>query len=121
MAYQYKREPLTQDAASRLANACATGEERLIVWTLLDTGLRVHELATLSRDQIDWQGHRLTIYGKGGPYGHKSKRRVIPMTSRIQPLIEAYFALKEVFEISDRAIRRVVTRVANAAGISRPA
>ncbi len=50
MAYQYKREPLTQDEASRLANACTTGEERLIVWTLLDTGLRVNELATLSRD-----------------------------------------------------------------------
>ncbi len=46
MAYQYKREPLTQEEASRLANACSTGEERLVVWTLLDTGLRVGELST---------------------------------------------------------------------------
>jgi integrase len=43
--------------------------EKLIVWTLLDTGLRVAELAHLKKDNIDWQDHRLMIYGKGGPYG----------------------------------------------------
>ncbi len=66
MPYQYKREPLMQEEATRLANACESFEERLIIWTLLDTGLRVGELAKLSRDNIDWQGHRITIYGKGG-------------------------------------------------------
>jgi integrase/recombinase XerD len=66
MPYQYKREPLTPDEANRLASACETHPERLIVWTLLDTGLRVSELAGLARDQIDWQNHRLMIYGKGG-------------------------------------------------------
>jgi hypothetical protein len=29
--YQYKREPLTQDEATRLANVCSSHEERLIV------------------------------------------------------------------------------------------
>ena len=53
MPYQYKREPLTPDEANRLASACETHPERLIVWTLLDTGLRVSELAGLTRDQID--------------------------------------------------------------------
>ena len=67
MAYQYKREPLTQDEATRLAQACTTYKERLVVWGLLDTGLRVSELSGLTREHIDWQGHRLTIYGKGGP------------------------------------------------------
>ncbi len=75
MPYQYKREPLTPDEANRLANACQTHEEKLIVWTLLDTGLRVAELANLTRDNLDWQNHRLMIYGKGGPYGKQSKRR----------------------------------------------
>jgi hypothetical protein len=37
MPYQYKREPLTPDEANRLAATCATHQERLIVWTLLDT------------------------------------------------------------------------------------
>lgn len=120
MPYQYKREPLTQDEATRLANACASHEERLIVWTLLDTGLRVAELSGLTRDHIDWQGHRLTIYGKGGPYGTKSKRRIIPLTPRLQPMIEGHFALHDEFGVAPRTIQRLVKRVANRAAISRP-
>ena len=68
-------------------------KKKLVVWTLLDTGLRVSELANLKRANLDWQTHRLMIYGKGGPFGSKSKRRVIPLSARIQPLIEGYFAL----------------------------
>jgi integrase/recombinase XerD len=83
MPYQYKREPLTPDESNRLSNACENYREKLVVWTLIDTGLRVSELANLKKDNIDWQGHRLTIYGKGGPYGSKSKRRIVPLSSRV--------------------------------------
>ena len=47
MRYQYVREPLTADESDRLSNACETTIERLIVWTLLDTGLHVGELCAL--------------------------------------------------------------------------
>lgn len=120
MPYQYKREPLTQDEATRLANACTSHEERLIVWTLLDTGLRVAELANLTRQHLDWQGHRLTVYGKGGPYGSRTKRRVLPLSPRIQPLIEGHFAIHETFGITVRTLQRIIKRVANRAHISRP-
>jgi len=120
MPYQYKREPLMQEEATRLANACETFEERLIVWTLLDTGLRVGELAKLNRDNIDWQGHRITIYGKGGPYGTRSKRRIVPMTSRIQALIENHLATHDTLGMTKRTVQRIVKRVANRAKISRP-
>ena len=60
------------------------------------------------------------IYGKGGPYGSKSKRRVIPLTTRVQPLIEGHFALHDAFGIGDRTIQHIVKRVANRARISRP-
>lgn len=119
MAYQYKREPLTQDEANSLANACKTHEEKLIIWCLLDTGLRVSELSGLKRESIDWQGHRITIYGKGGPYGKKTKRRVIPLTQRAQALLEGHFALHETFGITVRQIQRIVKRIANKARISR--
>jgi integrase/recombinase XerD len=53
MLYQFKREPLTQDEATRLANACQSHQEKLVIWTLLDTGLRVSELAKLNKDNLD--------------------------------------------------------------------
>jgi len=119
MSYQYTREPLTQDEANRLANTCKTHEEKLIVWTLLDTGLRVAEFSGLKRDNIDWQGHRIMIYGKGGPYGKKTKRRVIPLTQRTQTLLEGHFSLHETLGIGVRTVQRIVKRVANRAHISR--
>jgi integrase/recombinase XerD len=119
MPYQYKREPLTQDEATRLANAATTHQEKLIVWTLLDTGLRVAELASLSRDNIDWQNHRLTIYGKGGPYGSKSKRRILELSTRTRPLIENHFAIHDTFGMTPRTIQRVIITIANRAHIKR--
>jgi integrase/recombinase XerD len=119
MPYQFKREPLTMDEANRLASVCTTHEEKLIVWTLLDTGLRVAELANLAKDNLDWQGHRLMVYGKGGPYGTTSKRRVIPLTARVQPLLEGHFALNDSLGMSVRTMQRAVRTIANRAQISR--
>ena len=120
MAYQYKREPLTQDEANRLANACQNHEERLVVWTLLDTGLRVTELAKLGKNNIDWQAHRLMIYGKGGPYGTRSKRRIVPLSARVQPILEGHFALHDSVGMTSRTIQLLVKKIANRAQISRP-
>jgi integrase/recombinase XerD len=74
----------------------------------------------IAYDNIDWQGHRLMIYGKGGPYGKKTKRRVVPLSKRVQSLLEGHFALNETFGIHVRDIQRIVKRVANRAAISRP-
>ncbi len=121
MAYQYRREPLTIEEATRLVNACESFEEKLIVWTLIDTGLRVSELATLARQQIEWQARplRMTIFGKGGPFGKSTKRRVVPITGRIRPLLEHHFAIHETVGLTRRTIHRIVKRVANRGGITR--
>src|SRR5713226_8168184 len=106
MASQYKREPLTQAEATRLVNACDTPRERMVVWTLLDTGLRASELASLTREQIDWQASppRFVIFGKGGPFGKKSKRRVVPISPRVRTLLEAHFALNDAFGMDRRTV-----------------
>ena len=119
MPYQFRREPLTQDEANRLANACRTHEEKLVVFTLLDAGLRVSELASLTKDKLDWQTHRLIVYGKGGPYGSKTKRRIIPLSPRVQPLLEGHLSLHDNLKLSVRTIQRIIKRIANRAGISR--
>ncbi|MGB6370482.1 MAG: hypothetical protein WBF68_05565 [Atribacterota bacterium] len=51
MPYQYKREPLNNDEVDKLTNACSTFREKFVVWTLLDTGLRLSEFANLKKSK----------------------------------------------------------------------
>jgi integrase/recombinase XerD len=118
MAYQYLREPLRAEEADNLANACKTSEEKLIIWTLLDTGLRVSELCSLTTQNILWQQKAIAISGKGGPHGKRSKKRVVPMSRRIQPLLEHYFAINEKWFIGIRQAQKIVSNIANRAQLS---
>jgi integrase/recombinase XerD len=119
-AHKQGRQGHDKARSPRLASACQSHQEKLVIWTLLDTGLRVSELAKLTKDHIDWQGHRLMIYGKGGPYGSRTKRRIIPLSPRIQPLLEGHFALHDTVGMAPRTIQVLVKRVANRAHIRRP-
>jgi integrase/recombinase XerD len=115
----YKREPLTTDEAERLSEATPAGRSRLIVWTLLDTGLRVSELASLSPQSIEWQRHRLRVYGKGGPFGKRSKLRIVPLSGRVAPILEGYFSSHDSLGITVRTVQRIVGRSAELAGVRR--
>jgi integrase/recombinase XerD len=95
-----------------------SSEEKLIIWTLLDTGLRVSELCSLTPRHILWQQKAFRIQGKGGPYGKQSKRRVVPMSRRIQPLMEHYFAMHNAWFVGPRQVQKVVKRIANRAQIT---
>ena len=81
--------------------------------------IRLSYFFALPKDNIDWQNHRLTIYGKGGPYGSKSKRRILELSTRVRPLIENHFAIHDTFSMTARTIQRVITAVANRAHIKR--
>ena len=116
--YQYKREPLTNENADKLINACRSGIEKVVISILLDTGLRVSELAGLTKENILWQDRRLRVYGKGGPYGKKTKRRIVPLTERAFTVLSHYFSLNDTFGYSVRGIQKLVRRVSNRAGIS---
>src|SRR5258708_2638548 len=73
MPYQYVREPLTAEEADRLSNACDTPTEKLVVWTLLDTGLRVGELCDLTSKNVLSQQRRLRFKRKGGPTARRPR------------------------------------------------
>ncbi len=119
MSYQYRREPLTEDEVKRLTEASSSWKANLVTSTLLDTGLRVSELATIVPRNLDFQTHRLTVYGKGGPYGQKSKRRVIPLPARTASLLEHWFATNETFPVKQRQIERICQAAGSRARISR--
>jgi integrase len=95
LAYQFVQVPLCPEEADRLCNACKTTDEKLVVWTLLDTGLRVSELCSLPPSHVLWQQRSLRVSGKGGPYGKRSKKRAVPMSRRIQALLEPCFSLND--------------------------
>lgn len=118
MAYQYVREPLIQEDADRLSNSCETIHEKLIIWPLLDCGLRVSELCGLTPKHIQWQQRCLRIKGKGGPYGSKSKARVVPMSPRVRAIFEPYFALNDSFPVGVRRVQKIVKELANRARIA---
>jgi integrase/recombinase XerD len=95
MAHQFVREPLRAEEADRLANACRSPKKKLIVWTLLDTGLRVSELCSLTRDNVQWQQRSLRVTGKAGPHGSRRKLRIVPLSARARAILEPYFALND--------------------------
>jgi len=97
-----------------------TLKDRLVVWTLLDTGMRLGELAGLKKADIDWERYGLTVYGKGGPYASMPKRRVLPMSIRVRALMEHHFANRDDLGISRRTIQRIVSTVSQRASVSRP-
>jgi integrase/recombinase XerD len=118
MAYQYVREPLRSEEADRLCHACENTQEKLIIWTLLDTGLRVSELCSLTPQHILWQQKSIRVAGKGGPYGTQSKKRVVPMSRRTQTLLEHYFAIHESWFVGPRQVQKIVKHIANKACIT---
>lgn len=120
MAYNFVRQPLRVEDADNLSNACQTVEEKLLVWTLLDTGLRVGELCSLTSNNIMWQQKAIRVSGKGGPYGKMSKKRIVPMTRRIQSLLEHYFSLHDKWCMSVRVSQYKIKEIANRAKIADP-
>jgi integrase/recombinase XerD len=118
MAYQYIREPLRAEEADQLCHACKTAEEKLIIWTLLDTGLRVSELCSLKPENILWQQKSLRITGKGGIHGKKTKKRVVPLSKRLQALLEPYFAIHDNWFVGARRVQKIVKEIANRARLT---
>lgn len=117
--YQYKRTPLDEEEQDNLINTCSTHREKLVIYTLLDTGMRVSELANLKRENVKWQAGVIEIYGKGGKYGKRSKRRTVPISPRVRKILEIQFAMTNEIGLSVRTIQRVVRAVAERASITK--
>jgi integrase/recombinase XerD len=120
MAYQFRRQPLLAEEVIKLNNACDTFEEKLIIWTLLDTGLRIGELAALTKNNILWQEKAIRIDGKGGPYGKMTKKRLIPMSDRVLALMTNYFTQHNKWFLQKRQMQLKVRQIANKAQIISP-
>jgi integrase/recombinase XerD len=110
VAYVHRNLPLTDSEAAKLSAACRTPREKRVVWTLMDTGMTVSALANLTRARISLADHCLDA-------GASERRRAIPMTPRIAPLLESWFARNELFGLSVRSIQRTICQVASRSGL----
>jgi len=120
MTYNFVREPLSKQECDKLVNACTAFREKLVVWVLLDTGLRISEFCQLQRKNVHWQENSVVVWGKGGPYGRKGKRRIVPLPPRAKRLLELHFFARDTIGICQRTAQRIIKRVANRAMISKP-
>ena len=99
MASCFVREPLSGEECNRLVNACETFREKLVVWSLLDMGLRVSEFCDLRRKDIQWQENKVVIWGKRKKFNLRKKRRIVPLTLRVRQLFEIHFTTNDFFII----------------------
>ncbi len=128
-------EVLSREELDRIFSAVTKGEkfgerDTAILETLYSTGLRVSELATLNRDQVDLIRREFRVVGKG------KKPRIVFLSDRAVFAIEKYLAQrddnlkplflnnlkKEVFEhekrrLSTVSIENLVRKYALKAGI----
>lgn len=136
---EYKREPLTREERRKLERACEGWREKVVVWTLLDTGLRLGEFVGIRYDRIDWQDRKMVVWGKarvrkdcrmckgtgkladGARCPACGKRRIVPLTERLIGMFGQIFSSEEKlgYGMSRRTVERIVSRVARKAGIRR--
>ena len=90
--------------------------DRAILETLFSTGLRVSELISLNRDEIDLNRGEFTVRGKG------SKLRVVFLSDGAKTAIKEYLDKRtdiepQLFPITVRSVQRIVRKYAIKAGI----
>jgi site-specific recombinase XerD len=97
--------------------------DRALFCLLLDTGLRVGEAAALTVGDVDLDGKRLRLVGKGG----KIRQRFLPVETRDllkglvsgRPLTAPLFVSARGRGLTDRHMRRLLTAWGARAGILR--
>ncbi|MEM4638360.1 MAG: tyrosine-type recombinase/integrase [Thermofilum sp.] len=120
-----KRLPryLEPDEVARMAGSCSNLRDRLILLLLYTTGLRVSELVSLKRDDIDLERRAIRVRGKGG------KERIVFFPESLASILGNYLSSlgdgsEYVFPSSSghihyTTVERIVRRAAEAAGIKK--
>lgn len=99
MPHQYVREPLTAEESDRLSNACAAPTERLVVWTLIDTGGVVARVGDDGRD-----GEQLALSRPADDLG--GRRCLVHSTYGM--ILSARLRLRRMMEKSRRSVVKTV-------------
>jgi integrase/recombinase XerC len=96
--------------------------DRAVLETLYSTGIRVSELVGLNVENIDFIGGIIKVFGKGKkerltPIGDKAVRAIRNYLDKRKSAARAVFLGKSNSRITDRTIRRIVTKYINIASL----
>lgn len=105
-----------QRPTSNVQRKPTTMRDKALLEVLFSTGLRVSELASLKRDQINLETGEFAVRGKG------DKVRVVFLSNEAKEWLKKHLAMRRdedprIFAITTRQIQRIVDKCARAAGI----
>jgi integrase/recombinase XerD len=126
--------PFTEDEVRKLLESakrdrCNTARDQAIIVTLLDTGLRVSELARLKLRDVDLEAGQVEVRSVGS--GTKSKSRVVILGKSARRYLWRYLAIRDDADDKDgplfitqsgrpmtrSSIRLALTRLGKRAGV----
>src|SRR3990172_8019195 len=107
------RRPLREDELAKYLGALKNDTEKVVVRTVVQTGLRVSEFARLSPAVLDRKHQTITVLdGKG------SKDRVVPVPHDALDRLERWFARREgTLGLSVPGIQYICYRLSQRAGL----
>lgn len=105
-----------QHPTSNIQRKPTTIRDKALLEVLFSTGLRVSELASLKRDQVNLETGEFAVRGKG------DKVRVVFLSNEAKEWLKKHLAMRRdedprIFAITTRQIQRIVDKCARAAGI----
>jgi len=114
---------LEPEEVASMVEACTSLRDRVIILLLFATGLRVSELVSLRKDDVDLEKRSIRVRGKGG------KERVVYFPEALVPLFKAYMeGLPESAEylfpsveghMHYTTVERIVKKAAASAGLKK--
>lgn len=108
---------LTISELKELINASQNTRDKIIIKMLYATGVRVSELVNIKKEDIDFKGNTINVFGKG------AKERIVLIPDSFTQEIKAYCkTLKpenRLFELTPRTIQRIIKAMAENAKITK--
>ncbi|MBI4596537.1 MAG: tyrosine-type recombinase/integrase, partial [Candidatus Tectomicrobia bacterium] len=106
---------LTEEQVNTLVNEVDNLRDKVILYLLFDSGMRLSELSNVQRNDISWDTRTVTIIGKG------NKQRRAPFTQRTGSLLSLYLGENHcegsIWGINAYGIETMIKRLSQMTGI----
>ena len=106
---------VTLDKLKTLYSFCEDDRERLVIYLLADTGVRLSELAQIDLQHIDMENRTISVWGKG------ASERMVTFGYATQQIIEKYISRFQpegsLLELKSRGVSELLRRLGERSGI----